>query len=113
MHTGKSASIIMVAAVIIKSGINRLITNTAGPGVIISSAITIVRYMESGINTIVGIAGQCTGTVTPDTAMEDSATRWCEKSTTIMAAQKVMLGLMTSSAHRPRYRIQGFHSPSG
>ena len=113
MHPEKNAPIIMVAVAIIKSGINRCITNMAGPGVIISSATTTVRHTESGINTIAGIAGRFTGMVTPDTTTNDSTTRWCEKLTTIMAAQKVMLRLKTSSVHRPRYLIQGFHSPSG
>ena len=46
---------------------------------------------------------------TPD----DSATRWCEKLTTITAAQKVILSLKTNSVHQPRYRIPGSQSPSG
>jgi hypothetical protein len=61
----KSGAIIIVEVVIIKNGINRQITNMAGPGVIIQSVTTIVRHTVSGTNTIVGIAGRSIDMVTP------------------------------------------------
>jgi hypothetical protein len=108
----KSEVIIIVEAAIIKSGINRHITNTnmAGPGVIITRATTIDRHMDSGTNTIVGIAGRFTDMATLFAATDGSNARWCGKSTTIMAALKVMLSLKTSSTHLPLYRIRGSHS---